>query len=92
MLTERKTAYRDIAIFPVTHIDYPYPVTTVFSAPPDPSQFLPSYRAEPSILMLSHLTFVDYRYNRLALDPRTGLFNMIRYAPFGEVRTPWRMN
>ncbi|PIL34017.1 transporter [Ganoderma sinense ZZ0214-1] len=73
-----ETAYRDIAIFLVTHIDYPHPVTTVFSAPPDPSQYLPSYRAGASVLMLSQLTFVEYRYNRLALDPRTGLFSMIR--------------
>ena len=86
MLRERKTAYRDIAIFPVTHIDYPYPVTTVFSTPPDSSQFLPSYSAGASVLTLSQLASVDYRYNRLALDPRTGLFNMIRYVLFSEVK------
>ena len=30
--------------------------------------------------MLRCLSVVDYRYSRFALDPRTGLFNMIRYV------------
>ncbi|TBU30250.1 P-type ATPase [Dichomitus squalens] len=73
-----ETAYRDIALFPVARIDYPYAISTAFSTRPDPSQYLPSYRAGASLPMLSTLMFVDYRYNRFALDPRTGLFSMIR--------------
>ena len=75
MLRDVKTAYRDIALFPVGHIDYPYSLSTAFSAPVDPSQLLPKYR--PS-LTIGTLIYVDYRYNRFALDPRTGLFSMIR--------------
>ncbi|KAI0666684.1 Ca-transporting ATPase [Trametes maxima] len=74
-----ETAYRDIALFPISRMEYPYPIATVFSTPPDPSQLLPTARTsrnegEP----LSSLAYVDYRYNRFALDPRTGLFSMIR--------------
>ena len=75
VLKHTKTAYRDIALFPVGHIEYPYPISTVFSAAPDPSQMLPLYR--PS-LIVGTLTYLDYRYNRFTLDPRTGLFSMIR--------------
>ena len=32
------------------------------------------------------LTFVDYRYNRFALDPRTGLFSMIRSVVMFRVK------
>ena len=77
-----KTAYRDIALFPVAHMDYPYSIASVFSTAPDPSQLLPKYR--PS-LTIGSLTYVDYRYNRFALDPRTGLFGMIRYVSSGSL-------
>ena len=30
--------------------------------------------------MLKRLLVVDYRYSRFALDPRTGLFNMMRFV------------
>jgi cation-transporting ATPase 13A2 len=30
--------------------------------------------------LLDNLRVVDYRYNRFALDPRTGLFTMVRYV------------
>ncbi|EIW62465.1 Ca-transporting ATPase [Trametes versicolor FP-101664 SS1] len=73
-----ETAYRDIALFPISRISYPYPVSTLVSTPPDPSQLLPSARAGLVSGNLGMLTCVDYRYNRFALDPRTGLFAMIR--------------
>ena len=75
MLSGMKTSYRDIALFPVGHMDYPYAIVTAFSASPDPTQLLPQYR--PS-LTVGTLTYIDYRYNRFALDPRTGLFGMLR--------------
>ena len=83
VLRETKTAYRDIALFPVGKIDYPYPISTVFSTQPDPTQILPNHRSSTSVPVLSALTFVDYRYNRFALDPRTGLFSMIQYVSVG---------
>ena len=82
-LTEYKSAYRDIALFPVRKLDYPYHISTVF-----PNQ-LPESSSRTPILsangngsgasgLLDHLLIVDYRYARFALDPRTGLFNLIR--------------
>ncbi|KAH9894751.1 Ca-transporting ATPase [Cubamyces lactineus] len=74
-----ETAYRDIALFPICRIAYPYPLTTVFSTIPDPSQLLPTARvARSEGETLGTLIYIDYRYNRFALDPRTGLFSMIR--------------
>ena len=32
--------------------------------------------------MLDHLLVVDYRYARFALNPRTGLFTMVKYVNF----------
>ncbi|KAI0633895.1 Ca-transporting ATPase [Trametes polyzona] len=74
-----ETAYRDIALFPISRIPYPYPISTVVSTPPDTSQLLPAARSGRNDgTPLGTLTYVDYRYNRFALDPRTGLFSMIR--------------
>lgn len=73
-MTERKSAYRDIALFPVVKINYPYHVTTVF--PPHVELPLPDLGLVDG--MLDHLLAVDYRYARFALDPRNGLFSMVR--------------
>ncbi|KAH9851454.1 Ca-transporting ATPase [Lenzites betulinus] len=73
-----ETAYRDIALFPISRIPYPYPVSTVISTPPDPTQLLPAARAgRIGSNPLGTVTYVDYRYNRFALDPRTGLFTLV---------------
>lgn len=76
-----KSAYRDIALFPIHTFDYPYHITTVFPAQVDPLSRVNSRtgangNADPSILQT--LSVVDYRYARFALDPRTGLFSMVR--------------
>ncbi|KAI9059114.1 Ca-transporting ATPase [Trametes sanguinea] len=74
-----ETAYRDIALFPICRKEYPYPLNTVVSTAPEPSQLLPSARGtRRENEDVGTLTYVDYRYNRFALDPRTGLFSMIR--------------
>ncbi|EMD37542.1 hypothetical protein CERSUDRAFT_114181 [Gelatoporia subvermispora B] len=81
-----ESAYRDIAIFPIQSIDYPYDLSTVFSTHIDPSAQLPLSRAtsrtqdqsDGSAEKLSKLLVVDYRYSRFVLDPRTGLFTMLR--------------
>ena len=65
-----QTASRDIALFPVEKIDYPYATSTVFSAP--------SLTEDAADEKIGDLLVVDYRYARFALDPRTGLFSMIR--------------
>ena len=73
-MTGWKSAYRDIALFPVTTIHYPYHISTVFMSD-----------AEPIVGdsgMLDHLLVVDYRYARFALNPRTGLFTMVKYVNF----------
>ncbi|CCM05018.1 uncharacterized protein FIBRA_07217 [Fibroporia radiculosa] len=85
-----ETTYRDVALFPLRRIDYPYDLSTVFPTTPDPSVRIPLSRTSTRTLRFdatleddhSHnftsLAVVDYRYARFALDPRTGLFSMIR--------------
>jgi cation-transporting ATPase 13A2 len=74
ILTKWQTAYRDIALFPVEKIDYPYDTSTVFNAPPS-TEDTPDEK-------IGDLLIVDYRYARFALDPRTGLFSMVRLVSF----------
>jgi hypothetical protein len=56
----------------VVKIDYPYDTATIFN---DPSPI-----EDAADEMIGELLVVDYRYARFALDPRTGLFSMIRFA------------
>lgn len=51
-------------------IDYPYDTSTVFDAP--------SSTEDTADEKIVELLVVDYRYARFALDPRTGLFSMVR--------------
>ena len=83
-----------MALFPLQHLKYPYHISSVFPPPAlDSNGHLngvqrssPSSPRKPGegldfeIQMLDTLHIVDYRYSRFALDPRTGLFNMIRYV------------
>ncbi|OCH89011.1 Ca-transporting ATPase [Obba rivulosa] len=81
-----ESAYRDIAIFPIRSINYPYDISTVFPAPVDPSARTSLSRAtsrtqaqtNADASRLGKLLVVDYRYSRFVLDPRTGLFSMLR--------------
>ena len=87
-MTVRKTAYRDIAIFPTRKITYPYPITTVFPAQVDVTVSRVRSRTgdispingdvSAGTMMLQELLIVDYRYARFAMDPRTGLFSMVK--------------
>ncbi|KAF8070552.1 hypothetical protein FPV67DRAFT_1487805 [Lyophyllum atratum] len=85
-----ETTHRDLILSPVRSLDYPYPITTVFS-PTVPVDQVTTNAGLASILniskangiisegnMLQRLLVVDYRYSRFALDPRNGLFTMIR--------------
>ncbi|TCD71647.1 hypothetical protein EIP91_007394 [Steccherinum ochraceum] len=78
-----ESAYRDIALFPVRKLDYPYHISTVFpNQPPEPLSRTSTMSANANGFaasgMLEHLLVVDYRYARFALDPRSGLFYLIR--------------
>ncbi|KAL6307860.1 P-type ATPase [Sparassis latifolia] len=80
-----ESPYRDIALFPLHRIDYPYDLSTVFSLPLDASARLPVSRTSARSHLqngdanekLQSLLVVDYRYARFALDPRTGLFSTV---------------
>lgn len=85
-----QSPHRDITLFPIKRISYPYERSTVFpntlpesngrSRKPSVSS-----RSKPNgdndkdkAEMLEDLHLVDYRYSRFALDTRTGLFTMVR--------------
>ncbi|KAJ7251534.1 Ca-transporting ATPase [Mycena haematopus] len=68
-----ESAYRDITLFRIQTLDYQYPISTVF-----PTSIVDSTNSRQPDSLLHTLIVVDYRYSRFALDPRTGLFNMIR--------------
>lgn len=75
-----ESAYRDISLFPIRKIEYPYHISTVFSGSVAFSR-VPSRAGENGDISsgtLQHLLVVDYRYARFALDPRTGLFSMMK--------------
>ncbi|KAG9316705.1 hypothetical protein JVU11DRAFT_2765 [Chiua virens] len=85
-----ESPHRDITLFPVKRITYPYERSTVFldTTPESNGRARKSSvssrqkqngdnghcRAE----MLEDLHIVDYRYSRFALDIQTGLFTMVR--------------
>ncbi|TDL26307.1 Ca-transporting ATPase [Rickenella mellea] len=72
-----ETPYRDIAIFPTKTLDYPYNITTAFSSTPRiPLSRSASIASAHDKLVI--LKVLDYRYARFAVDPRTGLFAVVR--------------
>jgi cation-transporting ATPase 13A3/4/5 len=87
-----KTTHRDISLFPVRILHYPYHISTVFPTLGANSGLgATSRRSSSTSLQKTHggdeesdvvgsLIVVDYRYSRFALDPRTGLFGMTRYV------------
>ncbi|KAJ6499197.1 hypothetical protein C8R45DRAFT_981502 [Mycena sanguinolenta] len=70
-----ESAYRDITLFPIRTLNYQYPISTVF---PTSIAITDSINPQPPDSLLQTLMVIDYRYSRFALDPRTGLFSMIR--------------
>ena len=83
ILTISQTAYRDIALFPVEKIDYPYDTSTAFNAPLSTEDVVDE--------KIGGLLTVDYRYARFALDPRTGLFSMVRSASLYSIQENKRL-
>ncbi|KAG6813565.1 hypothetical protein H0H92_009957 [Tricholoma furcatifolium] len=86
-----ETTHRDITLFPVQSWMYPYPLKTVFPTSALLDQVNTSTAMSTNISLsvmnglisednesLRRLLVIDYRYSRFALDPRTGLFYMIR--------------
>ena len=79
-----QSSYKAVMLLPIQALDYPYHVSTVFP------QTIPLDQGTEAVIppqdydvrdgMLSHLLIVDYRYTRFAVDPRTGLFHMVRFV------------
>ncbi|CAA7259088.1 unnamed protein product [Cyclocybe aegerita] len=78
-----ESSYKAIMLLPIRSLKYPYPITTVFP------QTIPIVDGMETIIpsnkdyelkdgFIKHLLVTDYRYTRFAVDPRTGLFNMVR--------------
>jgi len=72
-------------LLPIQKLIYRYPITTVFP------ETIPSVPGTEILIprnrdfgvkdgFLHNLLVIDYRYNRLAVDPRTGLFSMVRFV------------
>ena len=73
-------------LLPIQKLKYRYPITTVFpeTTPITPVELVMPSNEEYDVKdgRLSNLLVIDYRYNRLAVDPRTGLFAMVRYLHY----------
>jgi cation-transporting ATPase 13A3/4/5 len=72
-------------LLPIRVINYSYSLTTVFPATlpvaPGLTILKPSIdNYDEASGMLRQLVIVDYRYSRLVVDPRTGLFSLVRWA------------
>jgi len=71
-------------LLPIQVLKYPYHISTVFphTAPIDQGTEAvgPAKDYDVRDGMLSRLLVVDYRYTRFAVDPRTGLFHMVRFV------------
>lgn len=68
---------------PLRTLNYPYDISTVFPERVDLSsdgRLSDGSTPKPIAGPLGKLTVVDYRYTRFALDPRTGLFVMIKWV------------
>ena len=68
---------------PIRVLDYPYPISTVFQSTiaitPGQTLLKPSSEDyDEASGLLKQLLIVDYRYTRFAVDPRTGLFTLVR--------------
>ncbi|KAI0318235.1 hypothetical protein OF83DRAFT_1057181, partial [Amylostereum chailletii] len=76
-----KTALRDMALFPVQKLHYPYHSSTVFSGPLIDAKAKTNGNGNgihDDGQVLNTLLVVDYRYARFALDPRSGLFQLVK--------------
>jgi cation-transporting P-type ATPase 13A2 len=83
-LNTLQSSYKAVVLLPIQVLEYPYHISSVFpqTIPVDQGTeaVKPSHDYDVRDGMLSHLLIVDYRYTRFAVDPRTGLFHMIRFV------------
>ncbi|KXN85349.1 hypothetical protein AN958_11449 [Leucoagaricus sp. SymC.cos] len=88
LVVEAKSAYRAITLLPIRILDYQYHISTVFPLNVPVDQCTEMYRSsleqkidehlDSKDGVLKKLLMIDYRYTRYVLDPRTGLFNMVK--------------
>ncbi|KIM40199.1 hypothetical protein M413DRAFT_19398 [Hebeloma cylindrosporum] len=78
-----ESSHKTIVLVPIRRLRYPYHVSTIFPPTlpviPGTDTFRPpdsDYNSENG--MLEQLLVVDYRHTRFGVDPRTGLFNLVR--------------
>jgi len=84
-LTFCQSAHKAIMLLPIRKLNYPYHITTVFPAsipivPGSEGPIQPSKGFDEESGVLKHLLIAEYRYTRYAVDPRTGLFYVVRYG------------
>ena len=79
-----QSSYKAVMLLPIQVLEYPYHISTVFPPTVPMDHETEAVRPPPDYEvrdgMLSHLLIVDYRYTRFAVDPRTGLFHMVRFV------------
>ncbi|KAJ8076562.1 hypothetical protein AAF712_000212 [Marasmius tenuissimus] len=78
-----ETLNTDVALFPVKMLEYPYPIHTALPPAPlegvsTPTSSTSDETYDEERKVLRKLLVVDYRYTRFILDPRTGLFSVLR--------------
>ncbi|KAJ4483302.1 hypothetical protein J3R30DRAFT_3834078 [Lentinula aciculospora] len=78
-----ESSNRDVVLVSLRKLDYPFPVTTVFPSLSSDQSSSGSFNKtgetyDAETRMLHSLIVVNYRYSRFALDPRNGLFYVMR--------------
>lgn len=78
-----ESAYRAIMLLPIRVLDYAFSITTVFPSTLPVVSGMPFLKPsaddyDEATGTLKQLFILDYRYTRFAVDPRTGLFSLIR--------------
>ncbi|KDR75783.1 hypothetical protein GALMADRAFT_97655 [Galerina marginata CBS 339.88] len=78
-----ESAHKMIILLPIQKLTYPYHISTAFSetVPEVPGTEIykpPNQYYDAKDGLLKYLLVADYRHTRFAVDPRTGLFNMVR--------------
>ncbi|GAW05440.1 Ca-transporting ATPase [Lentinula edodes] len=79
-----ESSNRDVMLISLHKLEYPFPITTVFPSSFDQSSSGSSFKSnetqtyDAETKMLRSLIIMNYRYSRFALDPRNGLFYVMR--------------
>ncbi|KAJ3806480.1 hypothetical protein F5876DRAFT_49962 [Lentinula aff. lateritia] len=79
-----ESSNRDVMLISLHKLEYPFPITTVFPSSFDQTSSGSSFKSsetqtyDAETKMLRSLIIMNYRYSRFALDPRNGLFYVMR--------------